>query len=181
MPKTLLFIVGGVVAAVVILGALYMFVLGGGKKSADAQPAASPTPVSVPGKIGPRIEIAERVYVLKSPADKPRYAKVDVIVEFETTDPEWAKVMRGCVFAPPTPSPCQVKEDDLLHKFAEEIGSGQILVQDAVTRIMSSHTAEEMNTAEGREKLRAEIKSAVAELIYEPHVSRVLFPSFITQ
>lgn len=178
--KKIAMIVGGVVVGVAVVGALYMFVLRGGKKDAAAGEGAHATPVSVEGKIGPRIEIAERVYVLKSPADKPRYAKVDVIVEFETTDPEWAKVMRGCV-AEAAASPCQVKEEGLLHKFSEEIGSGRILMQDAVTRIMSAHTAEEMNSSEGREKLREEIKSAVGDLIYEPRVKRVLFPSFITQ
>ena len=76
---------------------------------------------------------------------------------------------------------CAAKEAELLAHFAEEIGTGRKLIEDAVTSIVTGKTPEEIATPAGKDALRSEIRHAVEELIPEPHVRRVLFTNFITQ
>lgn len=77
--------------------------------------------------------------------------------------------------------PCEAEQASLLAEFEHEIGSGQALIEDIVTTIVTGHTAEEIATPAGKDALKAEIAHAVGELIEEPRVTRVLFLNFITQ
>lgn len=77
--------------------------------------------------------------------------------------------------------PCEAELEALLTEFDHEIGSGRALIEDAVTSIISGHTASDVATPAGKEALKEEIKTAIEHLIEEPHVTRVLFLNFITQ
>jgi flagellar basal body-associated protein FliL len=187
MNKTIIFAGGGVLAGVGVAAALFFFVLGGsGTNSAapDGVATPEPTPVVVPGRIGPHITLEDRLYTLSSSDGEQRYVKLSVVIEFETFDEEWDHVLHGCVFAAEGDGevgPCQAEENDLLHEFEEELGTGRQLIEDAVVSIVSSKTYAELNTADGREALRTEILHAVEDLIEEPRVVRVLFLEFLTQ
>ena len=93
----------GLVAAAGIGFAVFTFVLGGARDVAEAavHPAA---PVNVPGKVGPRVTTADRVFNLKSPANDPKYLKMQATIEFETSDPLWGWVLGGCKGARPKPA-----------------------------------------------------------------------------
>lgn len=207
MKKPLILAILGAVVGVVVALALFMFVFGGGAADAQAYvPTPVPTAVNVPGKLGPHITLQDRIFNLRSAA--PTYLKMQTIIEFETTDERWAHVLHGCVanvrplagplFASAAPggagvvggrtvgvesagSPCEAEEAHLLAEFAEEIGSGRQLIEDAVTTIVSGKSAEELSTPEGKAALKSEIKHAVQEIVEEHHVTRVLFVNFITQ
>jgi len=77
--------------------------------------------------------------------------------------------------------PCEAERAALMSEFEHEIGTGLQLIEDAVTTVVTGHTAAEVVTPEGKEALKTEIQAAVDELIHEPRVHRVLFLNFITQ
>jgi len=200
----------GALLGIGVAAAVYFFVLGGGGAATAGTPTPEPTPVFSEGKLGPRITLEDRVFNLLSPPSAPVYAKIQTIIEFETTDEHWADVFAGeCAAVFPgrdagprmalalprggegsqIPStgggeevdPCQALESELLHEFELEIGTGKQLIEDAVTTIVSSKTPEELATTEGKEALKEEIQKAVEHLIEHPHVTRVLFVNFIMQ
>lgn len=180
-------IAAGGVAGLLIAAALYFFVFSAGGASEEdvlLDAEHEPTPVAVRGKLGPHIVLEDRVFTLVSTLADPRYVKLEIVIEFETFDEEWEHVLNGCVFVPSggEVSPCQGELQELLHEFEQdEIGTGRKLIEDAVTTLVTARTVEDFSSITGRESLRAEIKEAVTELIYEPRVTRVLFTNLITQ
>lgn len=210
LKKPMVMAIGGVAAGIVVMAVVYTFFLSGGSTAAEL-PVAEPTVIHGEGKLGPRLTLADRVFNLVSPASLPVYAKIQTVIEFETTDLRWAEVFDSCgghgsrldgaparavsarpgdvqpAAAPATAAggdgvgPCAALEAELLHEFEEEIGTGIQLIEDAITIIVSSKTPDEVATTAGKEALKEEIENAVEELIHEPHVSRVLFLNFITQ
>ncbi len=103
MTKIVLLGIGGFLAAAGVGFAVFTFVLGGAGNLAAAAPHAL-EPVNVPGKVGPRITTADRVLNLKSPANDPKYLKMQATIEFETVDPMWAWVLNGCKGKQPKPA-----------------------------------------------------------------------------
>lgn len=102
MKKPLIFGIAGLLAVAGIGFVVFTFVLGG--KGDPAEAAHEPlAPVNVPGKVGPRITTADRVFNLKSPANDPKYLKLQATIEFETTDPLWGWVLGGCKGKQPKP------------------------------------------------------------------------------
>ena len=186
MNKKVLMIAGGAGGALAVAAALYFFMFSGGGEEAQALefPAVEPTPVVVPGKLGPHITLEGQVYTLFSKESDPRYVRLEILIEFETYSEDWAHVLHGCVFASEEEGgvgPCKAEENHLLAEFEEEIGTGRELIQDAVTSIVSAKSYEDVGSPQGKEALRAEILHAVEDLIHEPHVTRVLFLEFLTQ
>ena len=167
MKKGLL-VIGGAVAGVGVAALVYLFVLGGPSK-AHAGPVAAPTPVHADGRLGPHIVLHERVFNLANgPGGAKHFVKLETTIEFETTDPGWFKLS-----APQLAT--------ALEKFdKDDIGTGRNLIEDAITTIVSGKRIEDLATPDGKDALREQIKSAVADRIKEPHVYRVLFSAFIT-
>jgi flagellar basal body-associated protein FliL len=216
MKKPIILAIGGAVAGIAVAFVAFTMFLGGGSPPAAAAEAPL-EPVHVAGKLGPRITLADRVFnLLTGPGESPVYLKLQTIIEFETTDQRWERVLTGCgahephgavldaatemyvsaapagIVPAPVPigpeagggeagDPCEAEQAALLAEFEHQIGSGVALIEDAVTTIVTGHTAAEIATPAGKDALKAEIAAAVEELIEEPHVSRVLFLNFITQ
>lgn len=197
----------GAFGGIAVAAAVYFLFLSGGGAVVAVTPTPEPTPVFSEGKLGPRLTLEDRVFNLVNPV--PVYAKIQTVIEFETLDEHWADVFSGeCAAVFPASagpgmvlnvpstgsgraipatgggdelSPCQALEAELLHEFELEIGTGRQLIEDVVTTLVSSKTATELATTEGKEALKEEIKEAVEHLIEEPHVTRVLFLNFIMQ
>lgn len=104
MKKPLIFGVAGLIAAAGIGFAVFTFVLGGKSDPAEAAAHEPAGPVNVPGKVGPRVTTADRVFNLKSPANDPKYLKMQATIEFETADPLWGWVLGGCKGKQPKPA-----------------------------------------------------------------------------
>ncbi len=159
----------GAVMAVMLAAVLLSGGCGGAEPAAEdgEQVAVSePAAVHVEGKLGPHVRLDDRVFTLISSVTAPRYAKLEIVLEFETDDPTWFEIAGH--------------ELELrLDEFAEEIPI--VLIEDAITTAVSSKSADELASPEGKEVLREEIRRAVAELLPEPLVRRVLFTKFITQ
>ncbi len=171
LKKRLPLALGGVAIAAVAAAA-FLFLGSGGsdavEEGAAGQEAAEqePATVQVAGKLGPQIKLEDRVFTLSSPVESPRYAKIQIVLEFETEDPTWFEISGEAL-------------ERRLEEFREEIPVA--LLEDAITSAVSSRTAEDLATPEGKDGLREEIRAAVDALLPEPHVRRVLFTSFITQ
>lgn len=101
--KKIIMALGGLILVAGVGFGVYTFVLGGGNKPAEAA-HEQPKPVNVPGKVGPRVATADRVFNLKSPANDQKYLKMQATIEFETTDPLWGWVLGGCKGKQPKPA-----------------------------------------------------------------------------
>ncbi|PKN78088.1 MAG: hypothetical protein CVU47_12765 [Chloroflexi bacterium HGW-Chloroflexi-9] len=193
MSKPIILAVGGAVAGVAVAFALFTFVLGG---SGEAAPVAEPTVVSVPGKLGPHITLADRVFNLRTDGGSQIYLKLQTAIEFETKDAAWAHVLTGCGASAPhgadlrsggdlmvssvpggqgprraveagaAEDPCVAEQKHLLAEFEKQIGTGRQLLEDAITTIVTAHTPAELATTEGKEALKAEILHAAEEIFH---------------
>lgn len=95
LKKPIVMGIGGALAGVVVMALVYTFVLGGGSSTA-AEPTPEPTVIPAGGKLGPRLTLQDRVFNLVSPASAPVYAKIQTVIEFETTDSRWGEVFESC-------------------------------------------------------------------------------------
>ncbi|MDO9445247.1 MAG: flagellar basal body-associated FliL family protein [Dehalococcoidia bacterium] len=193
MKKPIILAVGGAVVGIAVAFALFTFVLGG---SGEVAPTAEPTVVSVPGKLGPHITLADRVFNLRTDGGSQIYLKLQTVIEFETMDGAWAHVLTGCGASAPhgadlrfagdlmvsavpagqgapriaeagaSEDPCVAEQKHLLAEFEKEIGTGRQLLEDAITTIVTGHTPEELGTTEGKEALKAEILHAAEEIFH---------------
>jgi flagellar basal body-associated protein FliL len=179
MKKPVLLGLGGLLAVTAIGAAVFVFVLGP-SDGAAAEGESTPSPaIRVEGRLGPRVVLESRVFnLLATPGETQAYVKLETVIEFETADAAWGDVMLGC---PSSPHECEATEEALLEEFAQHIGSGITLIEDAITTIVSSKPLREVSTPEGKAALREEIRAAVATLIPHPAVHRVLFTDFVTQ
>ena len=163
---------GGGVLVIVIAVLAYFFVLGGsgsaeeGAEAAESEASEQAAPVHVEGKLGPHSTLQDRVYTLSGPPETPRYAKLQIVLEFETDDPTWFEISGEALEA-------------RLEAFSDELPLA--LIEDAVTTAVSTKSVEDISSTAGKDSLRDDIRSALAELIPEHQVRRVLFVSFITQ
>ena len=205
LARPALFTLGGVLAgAAVALGAAFVL----DWRSAPPLPAPDETtPVATGRRLGPRLELEERVFNLQNTTARgATYLKLQTVIEFQTSDPRWARVINGCVRSSPFPmpmvaeagalpfldvrapdveaagDPCVAEEEELLDEFGVEIGSGRQLIEDAVTLIVTTKSSDWLATAEGKEELKQEIQRATEDILGDEFiVTRVLFTAFIMQ
>lgn len=201
-------VVGAVLGVAVAFGA-FTFLMGGSEPVEAAPPEVVDVAGKIGPHITLADRVFN---LLPSARSSANYLKLQTIIEFETTDQRWAHVLTGCgksahgallgwdrdvvVSALPTGAgerrsqdasapkadPCEHELEELMSSFEKSIGSGRALIEDAVTTIVTGHTADEIATPAGKEMLRAEIREAVDGIFHgEPRVKRVLFVSFITQ
>ena len=205
LARPALLTLGGVLAgAAVALGAAFVL------DWRSAPPLPTPgetTPVATGRRLGPRLELEERVFNLQNTTVRgATYLKLQTVIEFQTSDPRWARVINGCVRSSPFPmpmvadagalpfldvrapdveaagDPCVAEEEELLDEFGVEIGSGRQLIEDAVTLIVTTKSSDWLATAEGKEELKQEIQRATEDILGDEFiVTRVLFTAFIMQ
>lgn len=206
LARPALFTLGGVVVgAVVALGTALAL----DWRSDPPVPApGETTPVATGRRLGPRLELEERVFNLQNTTSPgAAYLKLQAVIEFQTSDPRWARVINGCVRSSPfsmpmvadagalsflqdlgaqnveaAEDPCVAEEEELLDEFGVEIGSGRQLIEDAVTLIVTTKSSDWLATAEGKEELKQEIQRATEDILGDEFiVTRVLFTAFIMQ
>ncbi len=132
----------------------------------QAAPAPEPAPQKHQAGSGMVYTMKERVLNLKG-GEGLRYVKLAVAIEFAT-------------------------EEDVSHLKGEEYKKKQEefnllinprvpLLNDAITTIITTKNADELATAEGKERLRAELKERFSAFIEEPKVVQVYFTEFVMQ
>ncbi len=165
MKKPMMF---GGVAAVVLLALVWFFVLPMMKgKPAEAvedeeeavhatQTAKKKPKRHDPGLIYP---VSDRVVNLAGPPGVRNYARIELAFEFEPpADAKKAKGGGGGHGAPASSEP-------VLDPALEPVSHRKVQIDDAVLRIISSKTLEEMTSVEGKEALKVELMEAVDEIV----------------
>lgn len=174
-------LIGGGIGAVIVAAALFLFVgLPGGSDGSPVEPGAEGeaadeeaiaeedafVPVHVDGKLGPYVTLDDRVFTLISPVEAPRYLKLRVVLEFETDDEAWFELAGEAL-------------EEEIEAFRSALPVA--LIEDAITTTVSGKSIADISSPAGKDTLREEIRVAVAALLPDEHVRRVLFTNFITQ
>ncbi len=170
MKKPMMF---GGVAAVVLLALVWFFVLPmmKGKPAeavheedeeevhATATAKKKPRRVPEPGLFYP---VSDRVVNLAGPPGVRNYARIELSFEFEPPADAKGHAKKdaggGGHGAPASAEPA-------LDPALEPVAARKVQIDDAVLRIISSKTAEEITSAEGKEALKAELMEAVDTLL----------------
>jgi flagellar FliL protein len=123
-----------------------------------------------PGLIYP---VSERVLNLVSSGGVPRYARIEMAIEFEKPDgykPPKAGGGHGAPAAEPHLDPAL---EPVEHRKAQ--------IDDTILRIVGSMTVEELTTNEGKDRLKQEILTAIEEMVSSPTVTSVYIVRLIVQ
>jgi hypothetical protein len=136
------------------------------------QIASAPRPTLFIGKNpDPHVEAGNEgvVFNLQAPANAPKYARVIMAIEFEDPDKTYVGVSGT---------------DAILAKnieFAHHLDPEMHKVLDVVTNLFSSRTIDQVISAEGKEKLKADLIEGLNSELHGEVVEAVYFESFITQ
>lgn len=118
---------------------------------------------------GPTYTLEAAVYNLNTPsAQQPRYLKLGVTFEFEADEVAFF-FLSGEALAL------------TLEEFAEELGPKRPIIDDAVSAIVGSKTLEDVASALGRQRLKDELREAIAAIVGEPVLLNVFFTEFVFQ
>ena len=159
-----------VIAAVAILiavgtAAYFMGFLPFSPRAAAAQAQATPTvPTEGPG---PQYALKDMVINL---ADRGayRYLKISITLEFSWGGEEFRKA---------SAEERKTKQAEYDAKLAPWLSN----INDAVISIVSARTVADLSTADGKEKLKTDIKGALNKMLGGDQVTDVLFTQFVMQ
>jgi flagellar FliL protein len=157
LPKILLIIAGLAVGAGVMFGATQMLGIG---KSKDAAVEKELPPVGI------MFPLRDRVVNLTDPG-MMRYLKVGVTLDIK--DPKLKE--------PPKGEEYKKKQEHLTVEMKGHLPQ----IEDQVTVILSSKSSGELISAEGKQKLKDELKEKLNKALHEDLVLGVYFTDFIIQ
>jgi flagellar basal body-associated protein FliL len=126
-------------------------------------------PKAIPG---PQLSIPNRVFNLSGTSAGFKYVKLSVVVQFEDEGGKFAKAKGEAG---------KKLQDEFTAENAGTLGA----FNDILTTVVSSKTAAELATAQGKESLRQELitkfNAALAGNPAKEHVSYVIFSDFVMQ
>jgi flagellar FliL protein len=97
-----------------------------------------------------------------------KYIRLTIVVEFAPDNPEYESLP-------------EEEKTHYLTEFEEKLNSRLPIMDDTVITLLSTKTYEELYTAEGKEHLRTEIMSILAEKLTDLHIISVYFTEFVVQ
>ena len=133
----------------------------------SAEAAAIPTPAPKGRGSGPIYSLKERVLNLKSTESGFRYVKLGIAIEFVSQE-DYSK-LSGEEYKKKTEA------------FAGEIAPKAPMLNDVVTSVVTTKVPSDLATAEGKERLREELKERFEAVVGEPKVANVYFTEFVMQ
>lgn len=133
--------------------------------------AVQPAPAAVAHEIipgeGVMLNMSTKIINLVDPTGR-RYIRVTIVAEFAPDDAEY------------TLMPEEEKAAYLL-VFDEKLNSRLPIMDDTVITLLSTKTYEDLYTAEGKEKLRAEIMEILSQKLADLHIIAIYFTEFVVQ
>ena len=136
-------------------------------KSSSSSGAKKASTAKEPTAPGPMYTLKERVVNITDPTGR-RYLKIAANIELTRNADLFEKA--------------EAKERAKLQaEFDKEMAPWAPMIDDAVISIVSSHATTDFVNAEGKNKLKTEIKEALNKLLGEDEVSNVYFTQFVTQ
>jgi flagellar FliL protein len=136
-----------------------------------AQAAELPTPTPephnyLPGE-GVMMDMSTKIINLVDPTGH-RYIRLTIVVEFAPDSPEF--------FSMP-----EEEQSTYLAEFKDRLSTRVPIMDDAVITLLSTKTYEDLYTADGKEKLRAEIMNDLASKLPDLHIISIYFTEFVVQ
>ncbi len=119
-----------------------------------------------------------------------RYIKVNIVLEFAPTDPEYYTLMdeelNGTGEEEGSSSHGGEEEtvsafETYVNEFKTQISNVLFAINDSLITLISSKSYEEINTVEGKEALRQEVAELVNNRLPNYHVIQVYFTEFVVQ
>ena len=131
------------------------------------QPAATPEPHTyLPGE-GVMVDMSTKIINLVDPTGR-RYIRLTVVVEFAPDDPTYLTM-------------ADEEKQAYITTFKDELSAKLPIMDDTVITLLSTKTYDDLYTADGKEKLRAEIMNTLASKLPDLHILSVYFTEFVVQ
>ena len=131
------------------------------------QPVVVPTPHEyLPGE-GVMVNMSTKIINLVDPTGR-KYIRLTVVVEFAPDNPEYGAL------------PAEEKTAYLV-EFTDKLNSKMPIMDDAVITLLSTKTYDDLYTADGKEKLRAEIMDDLSKRLPDLHIISIYFTEFVVQ
>lgn len=139
--------------------------------AAAAEPVSESTPAPetheyLPGE-GVMVNMSTKIINLVDPTGR-RYIRVTIVAEFAPDDPNYETMT-------------EEEKSAYLTTFQEKLNSRLPIMDDAVITLLSTKTYEDLYTAEGKEKLRAEIMDVLSKKLVDLHILSIYFTEFVVQ
>jgi flagellar FliL protein len=136
-----------------------------------AQAAELPTPTPephnyLPGE-GVMLDMSTKIINLVDPTGR-RYIRLTIVVEFAPDNPEYLSLP-------------EEEKNAYLTEFKDRLNARVPIMDDAVITLLSTKTYEDLYTAEGKEKLRAEILNDLSSKLPDLHIISIYFTEFVVQ
>lgn len=139
---------------------------------ASVEPAMTqPTPTSephtyLPGE-GVMVNMSTKIINLVDPSGR-RYIRLTVVVEFAPDNPDYSSMTAD-------------EKKNHLAEFEEKLNSRLPIMDDTVITLLSTKTYDDLYTADGKERLRAEIMDTLSAKLPDLHIISVYFTEFVVQ
>lgn len=131
------------------------------------QPTPTPEPHTyVPGE-GIMVDMSTKIINLIDPTGR-RYIRLTVVVEFAPDNPEYASLP-------------EEEKTAYLSTFEEKLNSRLPIMDDTVITLLSTKTYEDLYTADGKERLRAEIMDVLSKKMTDLQIISIYFTEFVVQ
>lgn len=131
------------------------------------QPTAVPTARTyLPGQ-GVMVNMSSKIINLVDPTGR-KYIRITVVVEVAPDDPTYDTMT-------------DEEKATYLTAFTDELNTKMPIMDDTVVTLLSTKTYDDLYTADGKEKLRAEIMDDLSKKLPELHIISVYFTEFVVQ
>ena len=133
----------------------------------EPEPTAGPTATPISPGSGMMFNMSTKIINLADPTGR-KYIRLTVVVEFAPDNPDYAKL---------APEAKKTYDAD----FQARINARMPVMDDVVITLLSTKTYDTLYTADGKEKLRAEVKDAVQAKMPDFKLLGVYFTEFVVQ
>ncbi|NOH01721.1 MAG: hypothetical protein HND47_07055 [Chloroflexi bacterium] len=131
------------------------------------QPTPSPEPhIYLPGE-GIMVDMSTKIINLVDPTGR-RYIRLTTVVEFAPDNEEYASMP-------------EEEKTAYLTEFEDKLNSRLPIMDDIIITLLSTKTYEDLYTADGKERLRAEIMNALSSKLPDLHIISIYFTEFVVQ
>ena len=134
--------------------------------TAEATAAPEAAHEIIPGE-GIMLNMSTKIINLVDPTGR-KYIRVTIVAEFAPDNPEYESLP-------------EEEKTAYLTAFEEKLNSRLPIMDDTVITLLSTKTYEDLYTAEGKEKLRAEIMQILSEKLVDLHLISIYFTEFVVQ
>ena len=134
--------------------------------AAEATAAPEVAHEIIPGE-GIMLNMSTKIINLVDPTGR-KYIRVTIVAEFAPDNPEYESLP-------------EEEKTAYLTAFEEKLNSRLPIMDDTVITLLSTKTYEDLYTAEGKEKLRAEIMQILSEKLVDLHLISIYFTEFVVQ